>query len=185
MVSRCHMFLAGKWMKGVMMRRSHRMIEKGEDGFALIESMIATIILATGLLGLASMQAVAMGRNVDANERTRVTNFAVDIIERIQFNRRNALAYNGIDTSVACTINATTQPMARGDCDQWRNLLTGGLTTGLGGLRGQVVVTTVGPTVPPLNQNRVVVTMTWTGDIGEQKLATSRSVTFTTLVAPE
>ncbi len=168
-----------------MRNRRHRTGGRREDGFTLIEGMIATVLLATGLLGLASMQTIAMGRNGDASEKTRVTNFAVEIIERIQFNRRNALEYNGIDTSVVCTISATTQPMARGDCDQWRNLLTGQLATGLQNLRGQVAVTTVGPTLPPLNQRRVVVTMSWMGDAGEQKLATSRSLSIPTMVAPE
>ncbi|MEO7862828.1 MAG: hypothetical protein ABIU05_20795, partial [Nitrospirales bacterium] len=124
-------------------------------------------------------------RNVDANETTRATNFTADIVERIQFNRRNALAYNGIDTNVACTINAAAQPMARGDCDQWRNLLTGGLATGLGGLRGRVAVTAIGPTVPPLNQSSVVVTMTWTGAEGAGKSAKQRQMIMTTVVAPE
>ena len=169
-----------------MIRQSKRKLGRGEGGFGLIEGMLAAVILATGLLGLASMQGVSLSRNVDANEMTRVTNFAADIVERVQFNRRNALAYNGIDTSIACTINATAQPMASGDCDQWRNLLTGGLATGLGGLRGQVAVTAIGPTVPPLNQNRVVVTMTWTGTSGgEGKISRQRQMTVTTVVAPE
>ncbi len=168
-----------------MIRQSMRKQRKSEGGFTLLEGMLAAVILAVGLLGLASMQGFSLGRNVDANETTRVTNFAVDIIERVQFNRRSALAYHGIDTNTACTINATTQPMARGDCDQWRNLLTGGLSVGLGGLRGQVAVTAIGPTLPPLNQNRVVVTMTWTGASGAGKIAKQRQLTMTTVVAPE
>lgn len=168
-----------------MVRRPKRTLGKSEGGFTLLEGMLAAVILATGLLGLASMQGFSLGRNVDANETTRVTNFAVDIVERVQFNRRNAIAYNGIDTNVACTIDATAQPMARGDCDQWRNLLTGGFAAGLGGLRGQVAVAVVGPTIPPLNQNRVVVTMTWTGASGAGKIAKQRQMAITTVVAPE
>ena len=168
-----------------MIRQPKRNRWVSEGGFTLLEGMLAAVILATGLLGLASMQGYSLGRNVDANETTRVTNFTADIVERVQFNRRNALAYSGIDTSVACTINATTQPMARGDCDQWRNLLTGGLAASLGGLRGQVAVTAIGPTVPPLNQNRVVVTMTWTGASGAGKIAKQRQIIMTTIVAPE
>ncbi|OGW49607.1 MAG: hypothetical protein A2V62_09135 [Nitrospirae bacterium RBG_19FT_COMBO_58_9] len=147
--------------------------------------MVAAAILAIGLLGLASMQAFALGRNVDADEMTRVTNFATDIVDRIQFNRRNAIAYDGIDTAVACTIDPAAQPMARGDCDQWKNLLTGGFATGLGGLRGQVAVTAIGPTIPPLNQNLVALTMTWTGAAGAGKGARPRQVTVTTVIAPE
>ena len=168
-----------------MIRQPKRNLGNSDGGFSLIEGMLAAAILATGLLGLASMQAFALGRNVDADEMTRVTNFAADIVERIQFNRRNAIAYNGIDTAVACAIDPTAQPMARGDCDQWRNLLTGGFATGLGGLRGQVVVTAIGPTTPPLNQNRVALTMTWTGAAGAGKSARSRQVIVTTVIAPE
>ena len=168
-----------------MIRQPKRNLGNSDGGFSLIEGMLAAAILATGLLGLASMQAFALGRNVDADEMTRVTNFATDIVERIQFNRRNAIAYNGIDTAVACAIDPTAQPMARGDCDQWRNLLTGGFATGLGGLRGQVVVTAIGPTTPPLNQNRVALTMTWTGAAGAGKSARSRQVIVTTVIAPE
>lgn len=162
-----------------------RTVRKSEEGFTLLEGMLAAVILGMGLLGLASMQGFSLGRNVDANETTRATNFAVDIVERIQFNRRNAISYNGIDTNIACTINATAQPMARGDCDQWRNLLTGGLASGLTGLRGQVAVTVIGPTAPALNQNRVVVTLTWTGAAGAGKIAKQRQMTITTVVSPE
>ena len=86
-----------------------RTVRNNEQGFTLLEGMLAAVILGTGLLGVASMQGFALGRNVDANEMTRVTNFAADIVERIQFNRRNALAYNGIDTAVApCGTRART-----------------------------------------------------------------------------
>lgn len=168
-----------------MVRQPKRKLGNSESGFSLIEGMLAGAILAIGMLSLAGMQMYSLGRNVDANETTRVTNFAADIVERIQFNRRNALAYNGIDTNVACTINSAAQPMARGDCDQWRILLTGVFATALGGLRGQVAVTSVGPTIPPLNQNLVVVTMTWTGAAGAGKSSKPRQMVITTVVSPE
>ena len=168
-----------------MIRQPKRKLGNSEGGFSLIEGMLAAAILATGVLSLAGMQMFSLGRNVDANETTRVTNFAADIVERIQFNRRNALAYHGIDTNVACTINSGAQLMARGDCDQWRTLLTGVFATALGGLRGQVSVTSVGPTIPPLNQNRVVVTMDWTGAAGAGKAARPRQMIITTVIAPE
>jgi type IV pilus assembly protein PilV len=166
-------------------RQLKRTLGNCEGGFSLIEGLLAATILAIVVLSLAGMHMFSWGRNVDANETTRVTNFAADIVERIQFNRRNAISYHGIDTNVACTINGANQPMARGDCDQWRTLLTGGFAAGIGGLRGQVVVAAVGPAIPPLNQNRVVVTMTWTGAEGAGKSARPRQMVITTVVAPE
>jgi type IV pilus assembly protein PilV len=157
----------------------------GDRGFSLIEGMLAGSILAIGLLALSGMQAVTLSRNVDANELTRVTTLATDIMDRIQFNRRNVAAYSGIDTSVACTISATAQPMARGDCDQWRALLTSTFAANITGLRGQVAVTATGPTAPPLNQNLVVLTMTWTGTTGANKLAMPRQIVLRSVVAPE
>ncbi|MCS6316683.1 MAG: type IV pilus modification protein PilV, partial [Nitrospira sp.] len=62
-------------------------------GFTLIEGLVATAILGVGVLALAGMQAIALARNVDANELTRVTNLASDMTERIQYNRQNVDAY--------------------------------------------------------------------------------------------
>ena len=168
-----------------MVRESQKTRGQNEGGFSLIEGMVASVILAIGVLALSTMQMFSLGRNVDANEMTRVTNFAADMMERIQSNRRNVTAYNGIDTSVACTIDSVAQPTARGDCDQWSTLLTGSFASGLGGLRGQVAVTPTGPTNPSLNMSSVVVTVTWTGAAGVGKIARQRQVVTTTVVAPE
>src|SRR5439155_17528626 len=100
---------------GTLSESGHPTMRKlmGQSGFTLIEGMIAAIVLAVGLLAVAGMQGISLGRNVDANELGRVTNLAADMVERIQFNRRNATAYNNIDTLNAATQPPTTQPMAR------------------------------------------------------------------------
>ena len=71
---------------------------RAQSGFSLIEGMIAAVVLALGLLALSGIQAISFGGNVDAKELTRVTNMAADMVERIQFNRRNVAVYNNIDT---------------------------------------------------------------------------------------
>lgn len=155
----------------------------GTSGFTLLESMIAALILGTGLLALAGMQTISFSRNVDANELTRVTNLAAEMIERIQFNRRNVMAYNGIDTLNAATQPPTTQPMARGDYAQWRTLLG---ESGLTSIQGSVAVAPTGPTNPSLNQSLVTITVNWFGSIrGETSAKRSRTVIFRTVVAPE
>lgn len=148
-----------------------------ENGFTLIEVMLALMILGVGLLGIAGMQEMAMGRNIDANELGVITNLAADMVERIRFNGRNVAAYNGIDTLNVATRPPDAQLMAQGDYDQWRTRL---IASGLRNVRGQVTVTAVGPQgAAGLNQNQVTVQVTWT------LMIRNRGLNFTTIIAPE
>lgn len=148
--------------------------------------MLASLILTVGLFALAGMQSIALVKNVDANELTRMSTLASDMMERIQFNRRNAVAYNGIDTQSVtnCSgIIATTQPMAAGDCLLWDSLVDG---TQFENVRGTV---TVSPNViapVSLNQRNVTVTITWVGSVrSEHTVKRSRTLTLQRVVAPE
>ncbi len=164
------------------------MLERSEAGFTLIEAMIASVILAVGLLALSFMQASTLNRNVDSNELTRATSLAAEMVERIQFNRTRVTVYQGITTAGGgnCnTISATNDPMARGDCNQWVALLSGPYGAGLSGLVGSVSVNGTGPANPPLNQSSVAVTVTWTTVAGGDKRARPRTVVINTTIDPE
>jgi type IV pilus assembly protein PilV len=168
-----------------MRRSDHLQGPSGEQGFTLLEGMLAAVILGTGLLAMSAMQGMALVRNVDANELTRITTIASDMTERIQFNRRNAFIYNGIDTQSAgnCSaINATAQPQAKGDCLLWDSLVD---STQLENVRGTVVVSNVIDPVA-LGQRTVTVTLTWMGSLkSDSSVKRSRSVTLNRIVAPE
>lgn len=155
---------------------------RNEKGFTLLEGMLASAILTVGLLALSGMQGIALVKNVDANELTRITTLASDMMERIQFNRRNAVAYNGIDTQSVtnCSgISAGAQPMASGDCLLWDSIVDG---TQFENVRGLVTVSAVkAPT--SLNQRDVTVTITWVGSSNSAKR--SRTLTLQRVVAPE
>ena len=158
---------------------------KGEQGFSLLEGMLAAVVLGTGLLAMSGMQAIALVKNVDANELTRITTLASDMMERVQFNRRNAVSYNGIDTQSATNCNAisgTAQPQAKGDCLLWSSLVAG---TQLQNVQGTVTVSNViAPTV--LNQRNVTVTVTWMGSLNtDSTVKRQRSLTLNRVVAPE
>ena len=158
-----------------------------QSGFTLIESMIAATILSVGILALAGMQGIALTRNVDSTELTRATNLAAEMIERIQYNRKNIAQY-AIDTASAtpCPQNAAIQAMAKGDCDQWVELLKNPQASGLVNVRGVIAVTTVkGPVETLLNQYPVTVTVSWTGAAGDTKVARPKQVVLTTTVSPE
>lgn len=163
-----------------------------EQGFTLIEAMLSSAILAIGLLGLAGMTTLSFTRNSDGNEVTVATNLAAELVERMQFNRRNLVnGYNGINLTSAnaalCTQNALTQAMARGDCLQWQARL---FASGLAGVQAQVAVAAVGPA--GLNQNNIGVTVTWTGSSRNTIAGGSaawvpgtKSVLLNTMIAPE
>ena len=172
----------GKYIHMQMPRINH------QSGFTLVESMIAAAILAVGVLGVAGMQGISLSRNVDSTELTRATNLAAEMIERIQYNRKNIAQY-AIDTSNAtpCPQSAVTQVMAKGDCDQWVALLSNPQASGLVGVRGVITVpaTLVGTLATLLNQYPVTVTVSWTGAAGDTKAARPKRVVLTTTISPE
>jgi type IV pilus assembly protein PilV len=154
-----------------------------EQGFSLLEGMLAAVLLGTGLLAMSAMQGIAFVKNVDSNELTRITTLASDMMERIQFNRRNAISYNGINTQSPTNCNAisaTAQPQARGDCVLWDSLIDG---TQLQDVRGTVTVSDP-PTV--LAQRDVTVTISWTGSLkSDSTVKRQRTLTINRVVAPE
>jgi type IV pilus assembly protein PilV len=159
---------------------------KGEQGFSLLEGILSALILGTGLLAMSGMQAIALVKNVDASELTRITTLASDMMERVYFNRRNAATYNGIDTQSATdcnAISATAQPQAKGDCLIWDSLVK---NTQLENVRGTVTVD-LNP-IPPtaLGQRNVTVTINWLGSVKSGSTTKRpRSVTLNRVVAPE
>lgn len=168
----------------------------GQDGFSLIEGMVAMVVLTVALLGLAGMQTMAMMSNVDTDELTRAGNLAAEMIERIQYNKQNITAYQNIDTTLVTpcpnapggTPETTT---ARGDCLQWQAQLT---NSGLNPLQGmpspQGQVTIVNPFGPVgLNQSQVLVTVRWQtkrggGSDNIQRRARPAIVSMQTIVTP-
>ena len=145
-------------MRGTMQRQGSRPAPEGQQGFSMLEVMIALTVITIGMLGIAAMQQFAVARNVDAKQLSVATNLAVEMIERIQYSRKNVVSYNGIDVSSASATCPATPNMTNGDCTQWLNRL---VASRLPSVRGTVQVTTVGPT--SMNQWQVKVQIRWTG----------------------
>lgn len=69
---------------------------KQENGFSLLEVLIALVILAIGLLALVQMQVAAMHGNVSGNEMTGATSLASNTIERLMglpYNEAKLISY--------------------------------------------------------------------------------------------
>lgn len=158
-----------------------------QDGFTLIESAIAAVVLAVALLALSGMQSITLKKNINANDMTRITNLAADMVERIQFNRQNVTAYHNINVSSStATCPATTvNVMANGDCTQWRTLL---INSGLANIVGTITLNPAPPAVDALGLGRSTVTvrLDWSSstNIGSASPA-PKTVTLVTVVAPE
>ncbi len=79
-------------------------------GATLIEVMVALVIVAVGLLGLAGLQATGLNNNGNAEKRTQATIVANDMIERVRANPVGVStgSYDAVDFGV---IDCTVQPV--------------------------------------------------------------------------
>ena len=90
---------------------------QSQAGFSLLEVMISVVVLSIGLLGLAAMQEIASSRNIGANDLTVATNLATEMIERVQYSKKQVSFYNGIDVSSStnnCPSGGTVPLMVTG-----------------------------------------------------------------------
>jgi type IV pilus modification protein PilV len=83
-----------------------RCAARGEEGFSLIEVLVALTILAVGLLSLALLQTTAIKGNTSAWKSTIATDLAQ---ERLELFRRNA--WIAIDNSTNTTFDGGTIPI--------------------------------------------------------------------------
>jgi type IV pilus assembly protein PilV len=120
-----------------------------QQGFTLLEVMIALVIFSIGLLGLAGLQAGGLRSNNQAQLRTIATIQAYDMAERIRSNPRGVedTNYNAFDdttpTAGDCISNTcTAAQMATYDYYEWELTNQSILPSG----HGIVSSAAVGPT---------------------------------------
>ena len=102
-----------------------------QQGFTLLEVLIALLILSIGLLGLAALQTIGLRSNEMASMRTNSTMLAYDISDRMRANPVGITSGNYvIDSSPItgsipdCTAaDCTTAQMATFDLSQWKTAL--------------------------------------------------------------
>jgi type IV pilus assembly protein PilV len=92
---------------------------KKQSGMLLIEAMIAVLIFSFGLLGLVGLQAVSTQNATNAEERTRATMLANDIVSVMWVKK---------------TLNPTA------DVDTWKAFVADGTRSGLNNASGDVTI---------------------------------------------
>jgi type IV pilus assembly protein PilV len=137
-----------------------------QSGFTMVEVLVALVVLAIGLLGIAALYLNSLQSGRTAIYRTQAVNLAADLADRIRMNRTAQAAYGTLfaDAEVEVANCYTTggcidTDLASSDLARWKGTLTQLLPNG----QGQVVVT---PPVAAGEPTNYVVTVQW-AEVGE------------------
>jgi type IV pilus assembly protein PilV len=102
-------------------------------GFTLIEVLIAMLVLAVGLLGLAGLQVTSLNNNQRAYFRSQATQLAYDMADRMRTNITLGNYNNQAATNDDCKAAACTPAQMAGyDLKQWNDQLAAQLPSGQG-----------------------------------------------------
>ena len=101
-----------------------------QQGFTLLEVLVAMVIVSIGLVGLAGLMMTSAKNNQSAYYRSQASWLAYDIVDRMRANRQSAL--NGDYNVYYQTAPSSGNPMALLDLSQWKTELQTALPTGDG-----------------------------------------------------
>jgi type IV pilus assembly protein PilV len=125
-------------------------------GFTLVEAMVALVVLAVGMLGIAGLYVTTLRSGGGAIFRMQAVNLAADLADRIRANRGANVAYNGVAANNNCygagSVDCAPALMAANDLLVWQQQIAAILPGG----NGLVAVT--GAAVP----YTYTITITWT-----------------------
>ncbi|UUC51272.1 type IV pilus modification protein PilV [Pseudomonas citronellolis] len=143
-----------------------------DQGFTLIEVLIALVVLAVGLLGMATLMTTSLQSNQSAYRRSQASLLTYDLVERMRLNRSQAITSD--DYTLSEDSDATSAPscdaagctphqQAQLDMSQWRAALEAAIP-GASAEIGRDV-------------NHYTVTISWDEVGSEMKNASNESVT--------
>jgi type IV pilus assembly protein PilV len=116
---------------------------QGQQGFTLLEVLIAMVVLSIGLLGLAGLQANSLKNNTSAYQRSQASIFAYEMLDRIRANHTGLVdgeyddLMSGTTSDPGCiTTGCTVAQMAQYDAYLWKTQLADTLPSGQGTVLG-------------------------------------------------
>jgi type IV pilus assembly protein PilV len=92
------------------------------DGFTLVETMVALVVLAIGMLGIAALYVDTLRASRSALVRTQAVTLAADLADRIRANRTPANTYSA----------GGQNAIAVADLAAWQALIGARVPTGTG-----------------------------------------------------
>ncbi len=157
-------------------------------GFTLIEVLVSMIILALGLLGLASLQGISLKNNQDAYLFSQANALAYEMSDRIKANKLGWTTGTIPTAATACTTgcnsstaSCTTAQMAAFDYCYWKQKTTTILSSGATAVitatpkTGSATCTSNNPPATVSSPTTLCLTMTWSRT--NQSLSTSMNTT--------
>ena len=112
------------------------------SGFTLLEVMIAIVVVAFGLLGLAGLQVFALKNNQSAAMRSAATVLASDVVDRMKANFQGVIAGQYDKPNIAdyaagiavcnATAGCTPTDLAQNDRFEWAQRVAALLPGGVG-----------------------------------------------------
>ncbi|MDH4259414.1 MAG: type IV pilus modification protein PilV [Gammaproteobacteria bacterium] len=139
---------------------------KSQSGFTMVETLVALVVLAIGMLGIAALYLNSLQAGRTAIYRTQAVNLAADLADSIRSNRTAMANYGNVYGDAfaevgACATTAGCAPaeLAATDLSRWKAALALLLPNG----QGQVVVT-----LPPAagEPATYIITVQW-AEVGE------------------
>lgn len=140
-----------------MIARTRMYATRTQRGFTIVEALVALVVLAVGMLGIASLYVTTLRASGSATSRMQAITLAGDLGDRIRANRMAGTAYAGTagDTLTACIgtgVTCTATQMAAHDLAVWQAAIQAALP---GAPAGGVTVDTA--TTPTTYQ----ITVSW------------------------
>ena len=124
-----------------------------QQGFTLLETLVALVVLSIGLLGVAKLVVGAVHANDSGYMRAQATQLAYELLDQMRANRPGAIAGNyvtGPGASTDCSSAACTPAALAGlDMYNWDQRLAQALPNGAGrvvtalGVGGTIATITV------------------------------------------
>lgn len=142
---------------------------EAQCGATLIEVLIAVLILAIGLLGVAGMQVTSVQSNHSAYYRTQATILASDLADRMRANRTAALTTSYVVSfPTSSNNNLVTGTQAQKDLAEWLNNLANTLPEGTGKVEK--------------SSNLVTISVRWNDNRGRIKASSDTSTPTETFI---
>lgn len=152
-----------------------------QSGFSLIEVLIALLVVAIGLLGLASLQARGLKFNHDAYVRSQATNMIYDVVERMRARRTPRHEDWGWDSATMPpdpALQGFTATPPTGACNPTASTVASELRCWNDAIAAAVPTSSANPGTITLNNtdnNYYDITITWF----DRESAANKSVTLT------